>query len=146
MFRFLKSMFSKAAHSRLDHAVDRLEHSAEAFRVAAEKCPPPQSKLFWQMAGAVSELRNRIAADPSQITPLRKLIFYFIPKMAELCGRWAGLAAMNPLKVDDPRALLEFQEYLTLIRSAEQACLSRQYNDLHASMKTMEQQLGRYAS
>lgn len=145
VFRFLKSMFSKPQKSRLARALERLDISAEAFRRAAERCGPPQSQIFWQLAGATSDLRIRVALDPAQITPLRKLIVFFIPKMAELANRWAGLAAVNPLEAADPSALAEFQSYLTLIRAAERACLSKQYSDLHASMKAVEQQLGRYA-
>ncbi|PYG31911.1 hypothetical protein [Pelagimonas varians] len=145
MFRFLKTLFSKPEKGRLARALERLDISAEAFRSAAEKCGPPQSQVFWQLAGATSDLRNKVAADPAQITPLRKLIVFFIPKMSELTNRWARLAELNPLEAADPNALAEFQNYLTLIRTAERACLSKQYSDLHASMKTVETQLDRYA-
>lgn len=145
VLRFLKNIFAKPAQGRLAQALNRLDRSAEGFRLAAEKSGPPHAQLFWQLAGATSDLRNRIEADPAQITPLRKLIAYFIPKMSELCLRWARLAALNPLETADPAALAEFQGYLSLIQSAGQACLSRQYGDLHASMKTMEHQMQRYA-
>lgn len=137
-------MLSKPAQDRLARALTRLDSSAETFRSAAEKCGPPQSQVFWQLAGATADLRNRVAADSAQITPLRKLIVYFIPKMSELSTRWAGLSALNPLEADDPRALAEFQSYLAVIRTAERACVSQQYNDLHASMKVMEQQFSRH--
>ncbi|WP_323770604.1 hypothetical protein [Antarctobacter sp.] len=146
MFGFLKSVLAKPKQSRLAQALTRIDTAAEAFRSAAETCGPPQSQLFWRLAGATSDLRNRIMADPAQITPLRKLIFFFIPKMSELCTRWARLAASNPLEAPDHRALEEFQSYLALIRAAEQSCLSQQYGDLHASMETMEQQLDRHGS
>ncbi|MBT56334.1 MAG: hypothetical protein CMF72_23425 [Mameliella sp.] len=146
MFRFLRPLLSKPKQDRLAQAIERLDTSAETFRRAAEACGPPHSQLFWQLAGATADLRTRIEADPPQITPLRKLIFFFIPKMAELCTRWTGLAAMNPLTAPDPRALDDFQSYLSLIRAAEQSCLSQQYDGLHASMATMEQQMARHGS
>lgn len=146
MFRFLRPFLSKPKPDRLAQALERLDTSAEAFRRAAETCGPPQSQLFWRLAGATADLRQRIQADPAQITPLRKLIFFFIPKMSDLCGRWAGLAAMHPLAAPDPRALDDFQSYLSLIRAAEQSCLSQQYDGLHASMAAMEQQLARHGS
>ncbi|MGH1415431.1 MAG: hypothetical protein ACRBB0_18225 [Pelagimonas sp.] len=146
MFGFLKMFGTDPAQARRDEAVTRLDTAAENFRRAAEACAAPQSQVFWHLAGATSELRNRIAAAPGQIAPLRKLIFHFIPQMSEICLRWARLATANPLADPDPKALEEFGAYLALIRDAEQSCLTKRYDALHMSMQVMEGQMKRHIS
>lgn len=146
MFGFLKMFGTDPAQARKDKAMTQLDTAAESFRRAAEACGAPQSQVFWHLAGATSELRNRIAVAPDQITPLRKLIFHFIPRMSEICLRWARIAAANPLVGPDTKALEEFGAYLALIRYAEQSCLTKRYDALHLSMQVMEGQMKRHLS
>ena len=82
--------------SRLERAQNRIDQGAEQFRQAAEALPAAQARVFWDLAAASTNLRNEIARAPDMITPLRKIIFFYLPKMAELSLRWARLSAQDP--------------------------------------------------
>ncbi len=138
---WIKRLFGKAPVSRTDHAVAKIDSAAEQFREAAEAALPPQARLFWDLAAVSADLRAQVLQDPSTITPLRRLIFFYLPKMAQLSQRWAQLAKANPLEETDAEALAGFQSYLIVLRRAHAACLSRQYDDLSLAMDTLETQL-----
>ena len=141
--RFLFDIFRKKRPTRLDGALEQADLAIERFRLAAEATTPPHSRLFWDLAAASVELRAQVVADPSSINAMRRFLFFYLPKMGELCLRWAQLAHENPLRVPNDTALGDFRSYLKMIRTAKDACLSRRYDDLHLTMDAFDDKLQR---
>lgn len=141
--RFLLNLFRRKRVTRRDLAFERMDLAIEQFRLAAEMMPPPHSRLFWDLAAAGAELRTQIVSDSASVNSLRYVLLFYMPKMSELCLRWARISQSNPLPVPDDAALEDFRDYLDMIRTAKGACLTRRYEDPHLTMDAFDQQIQR---
>jgi hypothetical protein len=139
--KWLSRLFRRSATSRLDLALAKLDSSTERFRLTAETLAPAQARLFWDLAAAGADLRGEIEADPALIAPLRRIIFFYLPKMSELCARWAALASRDPLTPPNAAALDEFQGYLNVLSAAVEGCRSRRQDALTQVMAVFDEQL-----
>ncbi|MBL3553942.1 hypothetical protein [Rhodovulum sulfidophilum] len=119
--------------------------SAERFRLAAEALPAPQARIFWDLAAASTRLRDEISKAPDLITPSRRLVFFYLPKMSELSLRWARLAARDPFKPGTPADQADFQAYLDILQGAVSSCRARRDDELAQSMEAFRIQLERLA-
>ena len=136
-------LFRKTNTSRLERAQDRISQGAEQFRQAAEALPATQARVFWDLAAVSINLRNEIARAPDMISPLRKIIFFYLPKMAELSLRWARLSAQDPFADLDTADQEEFRGYLSILQSAVTFCEARRHDDLEQTMAVFQTQLRR---
>lgn len=143
LLRLISWIFRKRQTSRLEQVLRQLDQAIERFRTAAEMTVHPHSRLFWDLAAASVELRSQIVTAPENIGSLRRFLFFFLPKMSELCCRWAQIAHAEPLQAADETAIRDFQGYLAIIRTATDASRSRRYDDLHLSMEAFDEQLRR---
>lgn len=140
---FLANIFRRKRKTRLETALEHVDGAAERFRLAAEMSVQPQARLFWDLAAASTDLRAQIASDPGCIGSLRRIIFFYLPTMSDLCHRWAQLSRTDPFRPPDETALADFRGYLELIRAAGAACRTRSYDDLHLTMEAFDEQLRR---
>lgn len=144
--RFISKLFRRERAGGLDYALERMDVAIERFRLAAEMTDQPHARLFWDLAAAGAELRAEVAADPAGAASMRRFLFFHIPKMSELCFRWAQIAQADPLRRPDESALEDFRSYLRMIRAAKEACASRRYDDLHLTMEALDDQLRRLSA
>lgn len=120
-----------------------MDAAIEGFRQAAEMTARPHARLFWDLAAAGAALRAEVASDPVGAGEMRRFLFFYMPKMSEICFRWARIAGADPLTPPDETALADFRAYLDMIRAAKAACVSRRYDDLHLTMEAFDEQLRR---
>jgi len=136
-------VFRKTNVSRLERAQNRIDQGAEQFRQAAEALPAAQARVFWDLAAASTNLRNEVARAPDMITPLRKIIFFYLPKMAELSLRWARLSAQDPFTEVGAADQQEFHSYLSILENALSVCKMRRHDELERVMAAFQTQLRR---
>lgn len=136
-------MFRRKRTGGLRYALERMDAATEQFRMAAEMTAQPQARLFWDLAAASVELRAQVAAEPGVGGSLRRFLFFHMPKMSELCLRWARISQADPLRAPDDSAIEAFRGYLGMIRAARDACVSRRYDELDLNMEAFDEQLRR---
>lgn len=141
--RLISRMFRKKQTTRLDLALQQADLATSRFRSAAEMTTTPYSRLFWDLAAASVELRSLIEREPQTISSLRRFLFFYLPKMSELCLRWAQISHTEPLQPADATPIRDFQDYLTIIRSATDAGRRQNYANLHLGIKVLDEQLER---
>lgn len=140
---FLANIFRRKRKTRLEAALEHMDGATERFRIAAEMSVQPHARLFWDLAAASVGLRAQVVSDPGCISSLRRIIFFYLPTMSDLCHRWARLSQADPLRPPDETAIADFRGYLELIQVASDACRMRHYDDLHLTMEAFDEQLQR---